>query len=75
MDTFDDWRDLLEEQERRIRDELDASRVGLQRTSLTDALFNARKTRGIIAKLNCDITANAVRTACDTSYKQSAITI
>ena len=26
-DTFDDWRDLLEEQERRTRDELDASKV------------------------------------------------
>lgn len=26
-DTFDDWRDLLEEQERRMRDELDASKV------------------------------------------------
>ena len=26
-DTFDDWRDLLEEQERRTRDELDAIKV------------------------------------------------
>ena len=26
-DTFDDWRDLLEEQERRTRDELDAGKV------------------------------------------------
>ena len=26
-DTFDDWRDLLEEQERRTRDELDASKA------------------------------------------------
>lgn len=26
-DTFDDWRDLLEEQERRMRDDLDASKV------------------------------------------------
>lgn len=29
-DTFDDWRDLLEEQERRTRDELDGSKVRCQ---------------------------------------------
>ena len=26
-DTFDDWRDLLEEQEHRMRNELDTSKV------------------------------------------------
>ncbi|DBA74840.1 TPA: hypothetical protein ACH3X2_009182 [Trebouxia sp. C0005] len=36
-DTFDDWRDLLEEQERRTRDELDASKAALARAEKTNA--------------------------------------
>ncbi|KAL3158548.1 hypothetical protein ABBQ38_010768 [Trebouxia sp. C0009 RCD-2024] len=40
-DTFDDWRDLLEEQERRTRDELDANKTALESTQKTNSELSA----------------------------------